>query len=403
MDWLLIADDLTGACDTGGAFTGPMQTVKVVLDLSQGFPAADVLVFSTESRSLTPDGAVDAVTLLFEFISPGPGCKIYKKIDSTLRGHPWIELAEVMKHFNCEQVLLAPAFPEQGRTVQQGILYVNGIPLEQTTFAVPGAASLLDGLAERNMEPRLIPVEDVRKGASWVGQLLQDGVPGVVVADAETATDLRVLARAFLESGLRLACGSAGLARALAGETGQSGRWQPAVSVGGPTLVIAGSRHPATLKQVAAAKRNSVQVIAPEFSDLRVASEKARLVQSLCQALTLDKQAILSASAFSYAAGQEKRVAQELTSLAHAVMDSVPVGNLVLTGGDIAAAVCRELRCRAIHLGGEILPGMVWGILEGGSTPGVGVVTKAGGFGEEDALVIALAFLARGILTNPLT
>lgn len=395
MDWLVIADDLTGACDTGGAFTGSSQSVKVALDLSQGLPAADVLVVSTESRSLGPDAAAAAVSLLFKSVSLVPGSRFYKKIDSTLRGQPWIELAEVMKHVNCKKALVAPAFPEQGRTVQQGTLLVNGTPLEQTVFAAPGASSLLDGLAESGLQPSMLAIEDVRKGESWVEHQLQTALPGVVVADAETTADLRILARAFLESGLRLACGSAGLARALAAESGQREKDGALIPEGGAVLVIAGSRHPATEKQVAYAEVAGVQVIEVEFADLRVANWRKKLLKRISRAFMMQKTVMLSASALPYRAGQEQRIATDLARVVVDVMNSIPVNGLVLTGGETASAVCREVHSQAIDLVAEILPGMVWGVLEGGSAQGVGVVTKAGGFGEEDALLIALDFLAR--------
>jgi uncharacterized protein YgbK (DUF1537 family) len=78
---------------------------------------------------------------------------------------------------------------------------------------------------------------------------------------------------------------------------------------------------------------------------------------------------------------------REVLSRAHIV------GGVVLTGGDIAAAVCAALEAFAIRLRGEVRAGMPWGILIAGAWPGLRIVTKAGGFGDEDALIAAIGYL----------
>ena len=402
MEWLVIADDLTGACDTGGAFTRAWQRVKVVLDLNQVIPEADVLVFNTESRSMTGEGAVEAIAWLFQSITPGHCCRVYKKIDSTLRGHPWLELEAVKRGLGCEQALVAPAFPEQGRTVLHGIVRVNGIPLEETAFASEGSLGFMRSLLSMNSHTHLLSIEEVRKGENWITQKMLDEDVETIVADAETVADLRILARSFLRSSLRLVCGSAGLARALASESGKSEPFRENLEAVSPVMVIAGSRHPATLTQIEAAARNGIQVIEPDFTELRVASKRKILIKGIQRKLFQNKQILISSSALDYKRGQELQVAQDLADLVVAVIDGAPMGGLVLTGGDIASAVCRELHCGVITLGGEILPGMIWGSLEGGLAPGLMVVTKAGGFGDDNALLTAVAFLTKHSSQGPM-
>jgi uncharacterized protein YgbK (DUF1537 family) len=86
--------------------------------------------------------------------------------------------------------------------------------------------------------------------------------------------------------------------------------------------------------------------------------------------------------------GQE--IADRLARTVWNVLDSVHAGGLVLTGGDVAMAVCTALDASAIWIRGEVLPGIPWGILEGGPFAGVPLVTKAGGFGDADSLVAAI-------------
>ncbi len=68
-----------------------------------------------------------------------PDCRVYKKIDSTLRGNPWVELGAVMRELDVDRALVRPAFPEQGRTVSQGVLKVRGVPLVETVFGEQAA------------------------------------------------------------------------------------------------------------------------------------------------------------------------------------------------------------------------------------------------------------------------
>ncbi len=394
MEWLVVADDLTGACDTGAAFVRAGRRVKVILDPSCGISGVDVLVIDTESRVPSADQSAAAVSEWLRSISLTLDTRAYKKIDSTLRGHPWRELEVVMQIFGMEQALVAPAFPQQGRAVLQGRLYLNGIPVNENSFN-PSSAGF-GGLLGGGLRTRLLAIDDVRCGPAWIDQWMKEAEAKVILADAETPADLDILARWFLSSRLHLACGSAGLARALAaGCGGNAGVLAREISGrNGPALVIAGSAHPATVRQVTVAAESGVRVVFPAWDDLRIADKREELVSAIQQALNQDQPLILGIAALhSSSPGEELRLAGDLAQVAAAALRGTSTGGLVLTGGDIAAAVFRALGCRAIELGGELAPGIPWGLLEGGLAAGARVVTKAGGFGAENALICAIDFL----------
>jgi len=86
-------------------------------------------------------------------------------------------------------------------------------------------------------------------------------------------------------------------------------------------------------------------------------------------------------------------VAAQLGRVARAAANDGRVKGLVLTGGDIAAAVCSALAASSLWLRGEVQPGIAWGMLLDGALPGLPVVTKAGGFGADDALEVSLRHL----------
>src|SRR5687767_15126123 len=115
----IVADDLTGAADTGACFAS--AGLGTVIRLSgTTIPIADVAVISTKSRDL--DGSAAAATVRAAVIGlAGAQDKskprwIYKKIDSALRGHPRVELLAAMEAIGATRALVAPAFPAEGRT-----------------------------------------------------------------------------------------------------------------------------------------------------------------------------------------------------------------------------------------------------------------------------------------------
>lgn len=409
--WNIIADDLTGACDTGAVFAQAGLPTRVLLEPSAlggatgKLPAASnpedaggVFCVTTESRHLAAAEATAVIRRVVDKIAVGPGSQVYKKIDSTLRGQPGAELAALMEHLGLARALVAPAFPGQGRMVRGGRLWVNGLRLEDTVFAREVASGELAVLFA-GLPVHMLELEEVRRGSDWLSGRI--GAGGVWLADAETEEDLRTLAAAARRSEIRLLCGSAGLARAVVAEN-VVGNDRPVV---GPeparlrasqVLVVAGSRHPATLKQVEAAEQTGLSVHRPDWDDLRVAERAEACVDSLTRVLMEGHSLVLSAEGLLPMPGSEAQVAEGLAGLAcAALLQAGFAGGLVLTGGDTAMAVCRALGCRAIELRGEIQPGLGWGYLADGMMPGLPVATKAGGFGGEDALVEAMEFLGR--------
>ena len=83
-------------------------------------------------------------------------------------------------------------------------------------------------------------------------------------------------------------------------------------------------------------------------------------------------------------------MAERLGHTAREFLDSSRAGGLVLTGGDTALSVCLALGSTALHLCGEVEPGLPWGVLADGPWAGLRVATKAGGFGGAESLLRAV-------------
>ena len=396
---LIIADDLTGAADAGAAFANAGWLTLIILDPTAQAPEIDVPVISTESRDLVrKEAAAQVSRAVHQIKSEGKISYIYKKIDSTLRGHPEAELAAVMDALGLEGALIAPAFPAQGRTTVGGHQLVDGAPVGHTPSGheVPYSdLTAMFQLPQMGAPARLIDLKRVRRGPDAICEILDPARSEVVVADAETDADLTAIAQAGLRCSMRVWCGSAGLAQALADALPPPGcsAHHPAIHnrPDGPCLVVAGSRHPRTTHQVEVAQGWGASVVRPTPESLEgnaVAVE--RTVKRASRRLADDEHVILTTADLSESPLGSQAVADALAEIARRLVAEGRVGGLILTGGDIAAAVCDALGGSALWLRGETQPGIAWGILLGGLLPGLPVVTKAGGFGTDEALAVAI-------------
>lgn len=389
---LIIADDLTGACDTGVQFA--RKGVRGVVNFGPAPPPpSDVLVVSTHSRHLPAQEAAAQTKAVVRRIQTGDDQRriLYKKIDSTLRGNPAAEMAAVLDVIGETRVLIAPAFPAQGRTTVGGMQRVAGEPIENTVFGAEGGHSDLQACFSKHMPDRglmRLELNDIRKGIAGLERKFESSAAQLIIADAETEADLDVIAQAAVRQNIGSYCGSAGLACALRNAVKCVPSQGPAETPDehdGPILVVAGSRHDRTLCQVEVAAAAGVTVLRFDLSGHR--SDAG--VEAGVRHILAGRNVILATDAHSEAA-EADAAAQCIASTAVAIVDRTGIGGLVLTGGDIAAATCTALDSASIRLLDEVATGIPRGRLHDGRRPGLPVVTKAGGFGADDALVRAV-------------
>jgi uncharacterized protein YgbK (DUF1537 family) len=350
------ADDLTGACDTGAVFAARGLTTVVLLpDAPLPAPLPDVLVIDSESRGRpAAEARCRARAAAVRLAGAGPA-RLYKKVDSTIRGALAAELGGVLEGLGCRRALLAPALPAQRRGVADGLLRVEGRLADETAVARdptfpatgPSVPALLAGEGPRPVV--VVPLATVRSGPAAVRRRL-DRYEAAFVCDAETDADLAALAAAA-DGWPGLLAGSAGLAAALAERL--PGRPANPPALRRPLLVVAGSAHPVTRAQAARLAARGAPVLAPAAT---AAGDRTAVVQALAE------------------------------SARREIARSAP-RTVLLTGGETAYSVCRALGAAAIALGGELEAGVALGALVAGPFAGLAVLTKAGGFGDPDTLV----------------
>ncbi len=403
----IVADDLTGAMDSSGYFAG--QGLSTVVFLGPDFSsAADIAVINTDSRAEIPDVARERVRGAVRGLA---GRMVYKKIDSTLRGNIGIELEAAGEELHSEKIIVAPAFPVAGRTTVGSVLLVNGTSVAETRFASDPVSPVKEAHIPRLLEKSAgrgvgsVSIADIKAGPEFLYRKISEMPQKIVVCDATEQSHLKGIARAgVLAEGRWLLSGSGGLARELSlflpGVSGGGGA-KPADRAPGPALVVVGTRHQATAKQLQKAKDElGLPVMDLEIESLKeeVSAAAMRIVAEAVKLLVPGRGLAISSAFSRYVPAVKQSVPVILAETVKGILASQRFAGLFLSGGDIAMEVCRRLSVAAISVQGEVEPGVPAGEFAGGGYPGMRVVTKAGGFGTESALVRSISYLERGYL-----
>ncbi|MDI7277974.1 MAG: nucleotide-binding domain containing protein, partial [Anaerolineae bacterium] len=198
-----------------------------------------------------------------------------------------------------------------------------------------------------------------------------------------------------------LPAGSAGLAAHLPAAWGLAGRLTPGrcEPVSQPVLVVAGSPHPSLVAQERSLRaRPGLKVVGEVLAALAPHGEGVAAMRAgaLAAALTAGEDALLTTCDEPHLAGGGRLVASLLAEVVSKALAAVRPGALVLSGGDVAVAVCGGLGAAGIVVEGELEPGVPFGRLVGGTCDGLRLVTKAGGFGDGATLCRVLAALRPG-------
>ncbi len=367
---LIIADDLTGANDTGVQFA--KRGIRVLVSIHHEHPLENfahdcqVLVVNTESRHLTPAEAYRRVAAVAHAGVALGIPQFYKKTDSTLRGNIGAELAALLDATGESALFFAPAYPKLNRTTQQGTQFVNGIPLSQSAFAADVRNPL-----RQDFIPALL-AQQTNRAVKLFDQLpVAESQPTIYVLDAQTDEDLRRSAQ--LLAGKSLLAGSAGLAEFLAESMQAITTPAPMPTLSSPVLVVNGSMHETSLRQVEHAAQRGWQRFA-------LASEPS--VSQVVDTLATARRALLTTSPEIV----EEQAAMRLANFVHQVVRQISVPTLIVFGGDTLAAIAEACGWTAFCPQTEFLPGVPFVKVCGRAE--VELLTKAGGFGGVDLIQV---------------
>ncbi len=402
--WLILADDLTGAADCAIAFAKRGLETEVFWGEDAGGNAA-VLSVDTDSRRF-PAADAAARQLKAQAAHWRPGMRLYKKIDSTIRGQPAAELAAQLRAFGAGTraplAIVAPAFPATGRVTRDGRIVVNDLPLEQTplwardhTYA---SAHLPEVLGSAGLRADVIPLAIVRAGRDAVLEQMREAEQrgiDAIVCDCAAEADLATVAAASLALSAAVWVGSAGLAAALASAVAPAApALAPVVTRPGPVLTVVGSLAEVSRLQAKTLVGSGLVghlVIEPDTLLTGPSGRSWRdAAKALSAALATGRDLLLEIG-LSDKPDLARGVALA-ASLADLIAQASPaIGAVIATGGETACALLSRLGINGIRLIDEVEPGVPFGISIGARA--IPVVTKAGAFGNAETLRRCLARL----------
>ncbi|KQV81485.1 four-carbon acid sugar kinase family protein [Rhizobium sp. Root1220] len=337
----IIADDLTGALDTGTPFVDAGLSVVVAIDI-EAIPEAlatgsEVVVVNTASRALPEEEAARRVGLAASALLAAFPKIVLKKIDSRLKGNVASESVRLAEVFGHSRIVVAPAIPDQLRYTRDG--HVVGRGVER---ALP--------IAELFQEPH-----------------------GVLIADAASDADLDRIATAH-DWKLTLAVGARGLGSALARSVGQAGLARQKYEPARKTLFAFGTRDPITASQM--------RMLEGAGALCGVVDAPMGIVgQGIGQTLPL----LLRCT--GELATDAAVVADRFAQGVQLVIENTRPDMLMVGGGDTALAVLRRLGIRILIPKGEIEAGIPWFEVMASDGARFRCAVKSGGFGNYDSLL----------------
>lgn len=410
---LLIADDFTGALDTGVQFAARGAVTRVVTDpacdLSRVDRGIQVLVLMTDSRHRTPGEAYDIVFRAVQGALAAGFTHIYKKTDSALRGNVGSELTAVMDAAQAGAIALIPALPKMNRYTRNGIHYIDGVPVAESVFGKdPFEPVRYSAVADILGQSSRAPVVLHRQGdpAAWEE-------PGIQVYDAVTEEDLFRTGAALGAEGVRLSAGCAGFGAVLAELLDLRGTVPPVPALCPDLFVVCGSVNPVTLRQMRAAEEdgfvrirlNPQQKLERSWTETEECAETLRHWLALartgrCLLDVNDPDGCEDTANYAGAHGltvEDLRVgiAGNLAVLVKRLLDGGLNATLLCTGGDTLLAVMREVNVTELTPVGEVAAGSVLTAFCYGNQT-YHMVAKSGGFGEPELFVKLAGRLGAG-------
>lgn len=414
-----IADDYTGASDLANTWRknglDTIQTIGVPTSLE--LSGVDAIVVSLKIRSVPAEQAVAAAMQAYSWLrETGVRHVMYKicsTFDSTDDGNIGPVTDALRLVAEARQSLVTPAFPETGRTVYKGHLFVEDVllsesPLKNHPLNPMHDANLPRVLARQSTAPvGLLDLGTVRAGDEAMSKKLrgfEETGTQSIVADAIAESDLEALGRVAIRSPVSTGASGLGLglARAVAGSVHPGKKSEtPITPVGGYAAIIAGSCSARTLEQIARAEAimpvlrldpghiiSSDGDITPaiDWAKERLANGPVLIAASADPAVVRDVQGKYGVSKSSH------MIESASARLAHALVD-IGVRRLVVAGGETSGAVVDHFGIPGFRIGEEIAPGVPALRTVGFSGCELSMALKSGNFGGVDFFERALSKL----------
>ncbi len=411
----IFADDLTGALDAAAPFAarGFRTLVSPTAELPIGAEFAEVISVNLGTRHLSPAEIIIRTAKAVRELD-GLGVNVLlNKVDSTLRGNPGIELFAALRTVSGDHAVICSAYPQNGRTIEDGVLLVDGTPVAETDVGKDQLSPLqssnvhevlMDSLSKAGLRDQ-VHLRGVDGGAA-----VTDLLPVKITADAKSEDDLTRLARRIV-NGVppALIAGSAGISVALADEMSADRMLRRGSVVepgdrGRRVLIVTASQRTIVEEQLRVLGGSIDLVLAELTLDEVLHGVGDKSIAQMKEVAKNDGIVVLKLSGAEAAASatQDKTIAnskaivQNLGIAVRRITDEAKSDTLIVIGGDTASGVIEACGVTSLELKGELQPGTVSGVALDGSITDSLFVTRSGGFGDEHALLELVTLLEFG-------
>mgnify|MGYP005991702187 CR=1 FL=1 len=374
---LILADDLSGAAETAALFLD--RDVTLGIDIGTRHGDSDVRVLDLGTRAMSGIEAADRVRASMRDIPPH--VRVIKKIDSMLRGNI---AAEVESLLGTGPIVFAAGLPALGRTVENGVPYIDGVPLHRSGRWALEATEAPASIADLFGHVPTVAVE-LEDGIDGLTAAVDSGA--VVVFDVRSEEDLDAIVELSSQiPGVRLV-GTSALAAAVARTLPPSALDAPPIEPTS-TLVVVGTAEPVAAQQVLELVRSGATHIRIHIDHLLAGTDPTSVRNALDGG-----HAVLTVTG-PVDPARSNEVAAALAELVANAIEDRAVG-LVLTGGETARRVLDALGVSTLRPIAEIHHGAV---VSRTATGGY-IATRPGSFGGPDSLVAMTAYL-RGVVNT---
>jgi uncharacterized protein YgbK (DUF1537 family) len=411
-----IADDLTGATDLAMILVrSGLKTVQIVgvPDEHTEIPDAEAVVVALKSRTIPAKDAVAQSLTSCDWLLAAGAEQIFFKycstFDSTSDGNIGPVTDALMARLDCTATIACPSFPENGRTVYRGHLFVNDVLLSESSLRNHPLTPMTDSNLQRVLAPQSqsavanIYYETIEQGAEAIKQSLDAALDKTIfITDAMTDTHLLAIGKAC--DGLKLITGGSAVAQGLhvnfkMKTVGSFAEPQGFTAPQSKTAILSGSCSEATLLQLENAKKtmayfelDATSIMAGDaVSEAALAWARQKFEQSDAPVLfysSTDPETLAKIQATSNRTSVGDAVENTIGAIARG-LEEMGVHQFIVAGGETSGAVIKALNVTAMEIGPPIDPGVPW--TKSLTNKPLALALKSGNFGAEDFFTKAYA------------
>jgi len=417
----IIADDLTGATDTGVQFSTKSYKTDVIIynesikkiDLHN--INSDILVLDSETREVDQDNAQKRIIKLLNSIDLKNNDIIYKKVDSTLRGNIGIELDEIIDNFNYELCIFSPSFIDNKRITKNGDLIVENKPLGETEYyegnLTKNKASYIPNILKEQSKNNVyvLDIETLKEynfNLTLIIEKLNLPDKTILIIDSTEETHLKEIIEKSVKVNKKLFyAGSAGLANYLSLiYSKKSSKKDITFKKSKKLLIIAASRRKIIDKQLDIVK-NDFKVVDYKINIENILKNFDQNINNdldnLKNIINTNNKIIIRPDPYfknkkiinklieNYSISFRKLqilIKNYISRLVKMILQLNSNFDLFITGGDTAAGVCNELEINNLTIMDELLSGIPLSYTNTHNYGRLNIITKAGGFGQDDSI-----------------